>query len=314
MSTSEGTPRGAGGVPAPTQHVPTIDPRPDDAHKGSVGRVAIVAGSRGMSGAACLAGLGALRGGAGLVRVLVPTSAQRIVASSDPCLMTVPLPESDAGLLSPDGLPAALEDTITWADVLALGPGLGQSPRTAEAVQWVLSAFNGPMVIDADGLNNIASLGPGAWGARRGRATVLTPHPGEAARLRKALGLSKLRSMDDETRLRIAHELASATQTVVLLKGHRTVVCTATQTYINETGNPGMATGGMGDVLTGLLAALVGQGLGPFEAACVAAHCHGAAGDLCAKRIGPIGFLARDVAEALPAALAQVYGGRLGFR
>lgn len=300
--------------PAPTQAVPTIEPRPDDAHKGSVGRVALVAGSRGMSGAACLAGLGALRGGAGLVRVLTPRSAQVIVASSDPCLMTVPLPESEAGLLSPDGLAAALEETIKWADVLALGPGLGQGPQTAEAVQWVLSAFAGPMVIDADGLNNIATLGPGAWGARRGRVTVLTPHPGEAARLRKALGLSALRPEGDDARLRLAHELARATDAVVLLKGHRTVVCTAGQTYVNGTGNPGMATGGMGDVLTGLLAALVGQGLGPFEAACVAAHCHGAAGDLCARRIGPIGFLARDVAEALPAALAQVYGDRLGFR
>jgi len=300
--------------PTPTSDVPTLPPRDDATHKGQVGRVAIIAGSRGMSGAACLSGLGALRGGAGLVRVLSPASVQPIVAASDPCLMTVPLPETESGQIKRETRALVLEDSLRWATVVAIGPGIGQLDELAWVVRDVLDMFGGALVVDADGLNNVAPGGPGVWSARRNRPTVLTPHPGEMARLRKSAGLGDLSGDDDQTRLRIAHEYACCADVTVVLKGHRTVVATREAAYVNTTGNPGMATGGMGDVLTGFIAALLGQGLGPFDAARLGVHCHGLAADLCAKRIGAVGYLARDVAEMLPAALAQVSGLRMGFK
>jgi NAD(P)H-hydrate epimerase len=134
------------------------------------------------------------------------------------------------------------------------------------------------------------------------------------ARLREAAGLPELMGSDDDTRLRIAHEYAQLTGLTVVLKGHRTVVCTPNEAYVNTTGNPGMATGGMGDVLTGLIAALLAQGLNAYDGARLAVHCHGLAADMCAKRIGPVGYLARDVAETLPAALARASNARIGFK
>jgi ADP-dependent NAD(P)H-hydrate dehydratase len=300
--------------PTPTSDIPTLPPREDTTHKGEVGRVGIIAGSRGMSGAACLSGLGALRGGAGLVRVLTPISVQPIVAASDPCLMTVPLPETAEGHIQSQKHPGVLEDSLEWATVIAVGPGLGQRGELAELVRHILETFHGPLVIDADGLNNVAPAGPDVWSSRKNRPTVLTPHPGELGRLRKSAGLEDVRGDDDETRLRIAHEYACQAGITLVLKGHRTVVCTREQAYVNTTGNPGMATGGMGDVLTGLIAALLGQGLGPYDAARLGVYCHGLAADLCAKRIGPVGYLAREVAEMLPPALAQASGSRMGFK
>ena len=299
--------------PEPTSDVPALPERAETTHKAQVGRIAIIAGSRGMSGAACLSALGALRGGAGLVRVLTPASAQPIVAASDPCLMTVPLPETADGLVNPVALSAAAQESMVWADVLAIGPGLGQVSDLGHAIVVLLKTFQGPIVIDADGLNAIAGFGLAAWADRRERPTILTPHPGEMARLRNGAGLNDVRGNDDQTRLQIAFEYAQPVGVTVLLKGHRTVVCNADQAYINTTGNPGMATGGMGDVLTGLIAALLGQGLSGFDAACLAAYCHGHAADLCARQIGPVGYLSRDVAKLLPAALAQE-NTILGFR
>jgi len=300
--------------PTPTGDTPTLSPRPETTHKGQVGRVAIIAGSRGMSGAASLAALGALRGGAGLVRVLTPASVQPIVASSEPCLMTVPLPETEHGQLARKKWPMRLRESLKWADVAALGPGLGEHEELAGMIGDVLEMFAGPMVIDADGLNNIAAGGPDTWSPRKGRNTVITPHPGEMTRLRRAAGLDDSRGDDDEARLRIAHEYACHSGTTVVLKGHHTVVCTRDEAFVNTTGNPGMATGGMGDVLTGLIAALIGQGLSTFDAARLGVYCHGLAADRCAKRIGPVGYLARDVAEMLPEALAQAAGARMGFK
>jgi NAD(P)H-hydrate epimerase len=301
-------------LPTPTSEIPILSPRDDTTHKGQVGRITIVAGSVGMSGAACLAGLGALRGGAGLVRVLTPKSVQPIVAASDPCLMTVPLPETEDGCIQREAPPAAIDDSLKWATVVAIGPGLGQCDGLAQVVRRVLDRFEGPVVIDADGLNNLASLGPDVWQARKRRPTVATPHPGELARLSQAARLPDRSGEDDGNRLRAAHAYACRSGVTVVLKGHRTVVCTGSAAYVNTTGNPGMATGGMGDVLTGFIAALLGQGLDAFAAARLGVHCHGLAADLCVKRIGPVGYLARDVAELLPAALAQASGSRMGFK
>ncbi len=300
--------------PEPTSEVPALPIRPDDAHKGSVGRVAVIAGSRGMSGAAALAGLGALRGGAGLVRVLCVGSIQPLVAGCDPCLMTVGLPETRAGRIDSRRWADLLDETLGWATVVALGPGLGQDNDVQAVVADVFDRCELPLVVDADGLNNAAARGPQLWQTRAGRVTIMTPHPGEMRRLRRSLGMDEAAGSDEVERVRTAHEVAAATGAVVLLKGHRTVVCDAARAYVNTSGNPGMATGGMGDVLTGLIAALLGQGMDGFDAARLGAYCHGLAGDLCVTRVGPIGFTANDVAQALPAALARVYGGRMGFR
>ena len=295
--------------------IPRLPPRPPEMHKGQAGHVAIIAGSRGMSGAAVLSGLGALRGGAGLVRVCTPESVQPIVAAGEPCLMTVLLPETREGLL--DGLEALDQ---TWAHALAVGPGLGQSPRLQGLLWKLVESADVPLVIDADGLNNLAGEASSSdetrrrWRGLPDRPTIITPHPGEMARLRKSCGLPELKGNDDQTRLRIAHEFASYADIVVVLKGHRTVVCTRDEAYVNTTGNSGMATGGMGDVLTGLIAALLAQGLSAFDAARLGVYCHAAAADLLARQIGPFGYLAREVADALPAVLEQAARSPIGFK
>lgn len=298
-------------LPVLTSDVPGLPGRPPTMHKGQAGRVALIAGSRGMSGAAVLSALGALRGGAGLVRVYCPLSIQLIVAAGEPCLMTVALPEDGEGQVA--RAPAEPFD-LSWAGVVAIGPGLGQRGRVADVVAEVLAAFPGPVVVDADGLNAVAPRGAAVWSTRDGRTTVITPHPGEMARLRSGLGLAAATGDDDETRVRTAHEFAAPTGVTVVLKGHRTVVCTRDQAHINTTGNAGMATGGMGDVLTGLIAALLAQGLSAFDAARLGVHVHGLAADYCAREIGAVGFLARDVAEAIPRALQEVSRPRIGFR
>jgi NAD(P)H-hydrate epimerase len=300
-------------LPKPTTEIPTLPPRAANTHKGQVGRVAIIAGSRGMTGAAILAGLGALRGGAGLVRIYCPASVQPVIAAGEPCFMTVPLEETPSGQLA---TPA--DETIRalheWATSLAIGPGIGIAQPTVELLWSLIEGAQAPVVVDADGLNGLAEHPRGGLGHFAEAPTIVTPHPGEMARLRRAAGMNALNGDGDQTRLRIAHEFARHSGTTVVLKGHRSVVCTPDQAYINTTGNPGMATGGMGDVLTGLLAALLGQALTAFDAARVGVYCHGLAADLCAKRIGPVGYLARDVAELLPTALAAASNPRMGFK
>lgn len=299
-------------LPPLTTELPQLPPRPAAMHKGQAGRVAIVAGSRGMSGAAGLAALGALRAGAGLVRVLTPASTQPIIAASEPCAITVPLDEDRAGRVSSAATRTILESR-DWTDALAIGPGLGQSGEVAGVVSTLLAKFECPVVIDADGLNALANVSTW-WKARQGRATIVTPHPGEMARLREGAGLRKLSDDGEEARLANAVEFARKTGTTVVLKGHRTVVATHEAAYVNTTGNPGMASGGMGDVLTGLLAALLGQGLTAFDAARLGVYCHGAAADQLAQRIGPFGYLAREVADALPPILAESARPRVGFK
>jgi len=227
-------------------------------------------------------------------------------------MMTVPLGEDHEGHVACD--PLELARNLGWADVLAVGPGMGQAGHLPDLLAHVLRVFNGPAVVDADGLNNLAGLGVAVWQARRGRTTVLTPHPGEMGRLRAGAGLSGDVVIGESARLRIAHEYAALAGVVLVLKGYHTVVCDCERAYVNQTGNAGMATGGMGDVLTGLLAALLGQGMQAFDAARLAVYTHGLAADRCARSIAPIGFLARDVAEELPAALADASRQRIGFR
>ena len=256
---------------------PRLPKRRADAHKGDYGRVLVVAGSRGFSGAATLCGTGALRGGAGLVTVACPRDIQDTVAVGNPCFMTFALTASVADLPK--------------ADVVAVGPGLGHD--SADFVLELLAHFAGPVVIDADAL---AAIPRG--GFARSVPAVLTPHPGEFARL-----LGKTAGDVQADRENLAIGFARAEGVVLLLKGARTVVTDGVRVFTNTTGNPGMATGGCGDVLTGLIAALLGQGLLPFEAAALGAWAHGRAGDLAAERVGEVSLTAVDLLDHLPATL-----------
>ncbi len=301
-------------TPRLTLDLPPLPSRPPDMRKGQAGRVAIVAGSRGMSGAAVLCAQGALRGGAGLVRVYCPASVQPVVAASEPCLMTVGVGEDAEGRIAYG--PAAQKLNLEWANVLAIGPGLGQSLAMPEFVSYAVRHFRGPVVVDADGLNNLATIakvGDRLWKFRAGRDTVITPHPGEMARLRVGAEMPPGDGQDDASRVASACEYARYAGVTVVLKGHRTVVSTPTDAFVNTTGNPGMATGGMGDVLTGLIAALFAQGMPGFDAARLAVHAHGLAADHCHREIGDVGYLARDVADSLPAALTAASRPRIGF-
>ncbi len=300
--------------PRRIEHVPSLPARGPMTHKGELGRVAILAGSRGMSGAALLCALGALRGGAGLVRVVTPLGVQPLIASAEPCCMTLGLAEDAHGQFAVAAR-QQLQETLAWASVAAIGPGIGQGEGVREVVSELLLHFRGPLIVDADGLNTLASLGDWPTLREPHAPLVLTPHPGEMRRLLEAQGCDGLSLDGDDARLNAAATLAHYSGAIVVLKGHRTLVFSTNQFFVNETGNAGMASGGMGDVLTGLLASLVGQGLAPFDAAVLAVHAHGAAGDDLALRVGPIGFLARDLAQALPTALAaRIEKPRFGFR
>lgn len=296
--------------PRLVSHPPPAPQRPLTAHKHMTGRVGIFAGSPGMAGAAVLCGRGALRGGAGLVRVWCDAAVQPTVAVSEPCLMTAVLPPADD-----DAFPDALDEALRWSTALAIGPGLGRSNGAQQLTRHLLSGARVPLVLDADGFAVLESDGPPALPPTSGQTLpiVLTPHAGEMARLRAGAGLPPQAEQSDAARLRSAHEYAALTRTILVLKGYRTVVCDATRAYVNETGNPGMASGGMGDVLTGLIAALLAQNMTPFDAACLGVHVHGLAGDLLARRVGPVGYLAREVADVLPEALAQAGMPRMGF-
>ena len=276
------------------QYIPKPPTRPPDAHKGTAGLVLVVAGSRGMAGAAALAGNAALRGGAGLVKIATANTALDTVAGLAPCCTTAPLPD-DGACVTRDAAEVVLGLTKGW-QVIAMGPGMGQTEGVTAVVLATLAHSKIPIVLDADGLNALG-VHAGAALKQRQAAVVVTPHPGEAARL---LGVTPKEVQAD--REGAAARLA-ALGAVAVLKGRGTVVCDGTRIYINETGNPGMATAGAGDVLTGLLAALVAAGLPPFEAAVLAVWAHGRAGDLAAEKLGILGLTAIDILGCVPQAL-----------
>ncbi len=257
------------------------------AHKGNFGKILLLCGSRGYTGAAALAAMGALRTGAGLVFLGVPESIYAIEAVKLMEPVVFPLPDAE-GKLSREAIPEILE-RLPKMDAVLIGCGLGQSEGTRAVVEAVLKNAQCPVVLDADGINVLS----GHKDILRERTfpTILTPHDGEFARL------GGLISAD---RLTAAMDFAREWGCILLLKGHRTVITDGHAHYINPTGNPGMAVGGSGDVLSGMIVSLLGQGLAPLDAAGCAAWLHGKAGDVCAEALGQYGMLPTDMLEALP--------------
>jgi ADP-dependent NAD(P)H-hydrate dehydratase len=276
--------------------LPVLPQRDPGAHKGNYGLALIVGSSRGMSGAAALAGMAALRGGAGLVRLAVPDVCLPTVAAFEPSYMTVPLASDRRGRISLDALPQILEHA-GQATALALGPGVGRSLGLDSLVARLYATLSLPLVLDADGLNALAARMD--EGITPAGPRVLTPHPGEFERL------AGFKPRSEDERVEAAARLASRLGAVVVLKGHRTVVSDGQRTILNTTGNPGMATGGSGDVLTGLIAALICQNLSPFEAAHLGVHLHGLAGDIAAESLGHESLTALDLVTHLPAAFGR---------
>lgn len=258
-----------------------------DAHKGDFGKILLLSGSVGCTGAPVLSALGALRTGAGLVFLGVPESIYQIAAMKLIEPIVFPLPQQD-GMLSLEALPRILEKASSM-DAVLIGPGLGCSDATEEIVCQVLSVYPEPVVLDADGINLVGKHKD----ILRGRTspTILTPHAGE---------FQRLTGRKPEDRLDSAVEASKDLGVILVLKGHETVITDGMSAYLNPTGNPGMAVGGSGDVLAGMIVSLLGQGIPPLEAAACGAWLHGAAGDLCAKELGQYGMLPTDMVQVLP--------------
>jgi len=258
-----------------------------NAHKGDMGKLLLICGSRGYTGAAALSALAALRSGAGLVYLGVPESIYEIEATRLYEPVVFPLPDYN-GMLSQDSV-KTVSSYYSKVDVVLIGPGLGISENTEQVVLHVLKNFTGPVVLDADGITLIKSH-KNVLRDRKG-PTILTPHEGEFCRFTEEI---------IEDRQKSAEKLAEALGCIVVLKGHGTVITDGISGFVNKTGNPGMAVGGCGDVLAGMITALIGQGIPPLDAAACGVWLHGKAGDICAKRLGQYGMLPTDMIEILP--------------
>lgn len=278
----------------------SLPARAADAHKGNFGRTLLVGGSRGMSGSIALSAIASLRCGAGLVTAAVPNRCLETVASFHPCLMTIPLPDDGNGRFSIDAS-AALASRVSGASAVGCGPGMTTEPGSIAIVERLLDLRSLPRVLDADAINVLATL------AREESATdlgplVLTPHPGELERLTAAP------ASDREAQVAAAKSFAERTGAVIVVKGGPTVVVSGEQVWTNSTGNPGMATAGSGDVLTGVIASMLGQRLSAWQAACLGVWVHGLAGDIAAEAHGQAGMTACEILDALPSAIAAAAG------
>ncbi len=263
-----------------------LSPRKEDTHKGDFGRVLLVGGSATMPGAIGLTGLAALRSGSGLVVIATEHSVASTVASFSPCYMTIGLTDS--------AYAEQLKEYASWADVIGIGPGLGRSQRACDLVIELFENAEQPLVLDADALNCLADAKVDL--SKHAGQRVLTPHPGEYRTL-TGHSTTNRDAMVESTR-----ELAKSNELVILLKGSRTFVTDGANEYVNQTGNPGMATGGSGDVLTGMVASLIGQGISGFDAARLGCQLHGIAGDLAAKDLGQVSLISSDLIDFLPRA------------
>lgn len=276
--------------PVMLDHAAVLSCLPDrkpDTHKGDYGKVLLLCGSTGFTGAAALAAMGALRTGAGLVYLGVPHSIYAIEAVKLTETVVFPLPDRD-GMLDNTALDKILP-MLENMDAVLIGPGLGISPGTEKVVLCVLQQYRGPVVLDADGINLMGAHKD----ILRGRTapTILTPHAGEFVRFSGVLTQDRMES---------ARSLAEDLGCIVLLKGHNTVITDGKRLYVNPTGNPGMSVGGAGDVLAGMIVSLLGQGLAPLTATACAAWLHGAAADRCAEKMGQYGMLPSDMLMELP--------------
>lgn len=281
----------------PSPALPWLPPRPRDSHKGDFGRAFLVGGSRGMSGAIALAGMAALRSGAGLVTLGVPESCLETVAQFEPSYMTLPLPCDRDGRLSV----SARDEVARQAErmsCLACGPGMGRTSQLADLVSWMYEVLPVPLVVDADALVLLAQRTDRLDDPAGPR--ILTPHPGEFRHFVEGAELPRQRYEQ------LASHMAETRNLVIVLKGYKSLITDGRQSVHNQTGNPGMATGGSGDVLTGIITALVCQGLSPFEAAQLGTHLHGLAGDLAAAELGQTSLVASDLVRYLPQAFMQL--------
>lgn len=286
--------------------LPKFTPRKSDSHKGSYGRVLVLAGSPGMTGAAYLCSKAALRSGSGIVTLGIPESLNPVMETKLTCVMTCPLPETKASTLSNKGRKEILK-LCESHDVVALGPGLSQQPETRELILWLIKNIDRTMVIDADGLN--ALTGNVNMLLKIKRSAVLTPHPGEMSRL---TGLGSAKDLQKERLVTatqfvqsIQKKLGDEKKIVLVLKGDKTIVADYGKAYVNRTGNPGMATAGAGDVLTGIIVSLIGQGFDVFDASQLGVYIHGLAGDIAAKKKGELSMIASDIIDCLPDAFIK---------
>lgn len=264
--------------------LPDRDPR---GHKGDYGKILLLCGSVGYTGAASLAAMGALRCGAGLVYLAVPDAIYGIEATKLLEPVVIPLPSTN-GKLSALSI-EKMDELLTNMDAVLIGPGLGQSVSVLAVVEYVLSSYSGPVILDADGINVLRQHRDIL--RERNGITILTPHEGEFLRLGGDLQLGRAAG---------AFNMASDLGIILVLKGHETRITDGSSGYINHTGNPGMAVGGSGDVLAGMITALVGQGIEPLKAAACAVWLHGAAGDICAAELGQYAMLPSDILQVLP--------------
>ncbi len=273
--------------------LPFLPRRKPDTHKGTYGHVLVVGGSLGMTGAAALASEAALRAGAGLVTCACPGHVNAILEVKLTEAMTWPLPIDREGCLGQEAI-RVLKAALDRYSALVIGPGLGRHETTKRFVQSLLDAAAAPVVVDADALNVLAD------GYKARDNMVLTPHPGEFGRI-----IGKTSRQVQADREKLAVSFAADHEGVLVLKGHRTIVAQSDRLYVNETGNPGMATGGAGDVLSGLIGGLLAQGLAPFDAACLGVWLHGRAGDLACAELGEESLLAGDIIRHLPGAFSE---------
>lgn len=258
-----------------------------DTHKGDYGKILLICGSRGYTGAASLAAMGALRTGAGLVYLVVPNSVYSIVAAKVLEPVVIPAPDQD-GMFSEHSI-SYIADILPKMDAVLLGPGIGKSSGTRNITEFIIEKCRCPLVLDADGINVISDH----IDILRGRTypTILTPHQGEFARMGGCISGDPIQN---------AAQMAKRLNSIILLKGHNTVITDGITHYVNQTGNPGMATGGSGDVLSGIIVSLLGQRVDPLLAAACGAWLHGSAGDICAREIGQYGMLPQDMIQVLP--------------
>ncbi|MGA9803491.1 MAG: NAD(P)H-hydrate dehydratase [Terriglobales bacterium] len=291
----------------PLDFAPLLAPRARDANKGSYGHVLVIGGSLGKAGAAAMAGFSALRAGAGLSTVATPKSVLATVAGFHPEIMTEPLPETEEGTISLRALESGSGlDTLLERKTLAIGPGISRNSETAEFVRTIVKRNATSMVVDADGLNAFEGVADKLNGC--GRILVITPHPGEMARL-TGLTIAEIQA----NRLEVARNFAREHELIVVLKGHRTLIAGPTTAapdgtvWVNPTGNPGMATGGTGDILTGMVAGLIAQHpQHALAATALAVYLHGLAGDLAGESVGESSLVATDLVRFLPQAFAEM--------